>query len=1554
MRDRPWDVALLQETRQRERCDAKAEARERGWMVVAGPQSPEDGKDLVWIVIKRGAATKMKLTLGERAVGVVWSAGGPAAFRLYTVYGEVAADKAATEHTAELVRACLADAEGHGQCPALIAGDMNVTISKLGCAAELAVSGWADLGTAATCATGASREPRRIDLLLANRQLQVRAGPPATDWTTGLAAHAVQTFRIDTGRAPMLRMWQPARFPLIDPIRTKEEAWAEMEAAMPPEADDADTPEAAYARLNDAVRLFHRVRYGLEAEEACQPGREIWGHREPRQHNGSAETAAVGRKGRRYRRLAELRKMWPIVGPLSLNGHHIREALIRAELPGGKWQEALGAATTRAAIDILLAEAEKAYEAARVVGYTERKRRWTRWCEEMIQTQPGRVWRWVREGTRQVQLPPVVHDPQDTRGHEEKHIAAIDDWWWELWRAAQQPEWEAAAEHLGTYADFSAFPTRTPWTRSRVQAIVAKTANKAPGADGVIAKHVKEWPPAVLDLMAQLYERVEEAGAWPEDMRRSMVAMLPKKGTGSVDDMRPITLLSVVYRIWGRAHSAQMRAWLRNNAVQRPTEQVGADSQACELAWSLAWGRYTGAAVSGLAIDWSKCYDHVSLELLPQVANAAGVPAWLWKPVHAMYTAPRAIVVAGALGRTAEPTHGITAGCPLAGDWLALIAHMLVRALAAQGPAVKPRPYVDDLTTSVEGDENAAELVNNSWKIVGDFGKVFKWTTAFTKCARFSTSAKVREQLAAVPGPPVRSVFADLGVAQHTTGRKDLELADSRELKALGKLDRMQAVRLDFTWRCRMVGGSGLPTALYGVEASPICDDRLQALCRAAFEAVWKSGRRAAREVVLSILAPWRTDPLAVATVQPIRQLQKLVRSDMLCINRVDQLVAQGDTVGPVAALRDALRRGHIEYHEGGSLQVGDRRFSLQDTPPKQLTLEIVEHHRGVQMAALAKRRPPFSGMGAGADLHRTLRPYRVGRRKPAREACLRLLQAGGAITQQLAADKFGGGSPLCPYCGLEPEDLAHRCHRCPRWHHIRQAELGELTLTEVLGRIPDVTALTGLVPKDPELVEWQRAAENAASWPDPIDLPDRCWSDGSAIEGADPLTSRAGWAVCARVDGTLRVVGAGRVPGRQTSGRAELCALVWVSRCGGSPTMVTDNRGVIQGAARCNPSPPKDLLDGRNGDLWRLVAKHVDTAWIKSHLELADARARGFSDEDHAGNALADEEAGKQAAAGALDTQTLEERRTQSEAIFVYQHMIAAIQAASMDTTHARRHRKRGPRKNILRLARRRPPKISRWDAAPGGGPCPEYLHQLRVAAGPTPQPIVDAMGRSRAPSHWILACERCGRNARTPRGWAALTRTLCYADDHAQGHYTGQERHSFQRMEGGCRCSRCGLCGPRARSAAMSRARCPMPAVFSADGTEQRAAEPWRSFHYGLRAAWAEWARGAYVGEALAEPPVRSGPAAAATAGRELRLRWTPHWIVKAGSREVCVRCGVGPLKTAGRQLGGWPCPAVKPLRAAARVAVQSAEFQQALLEAPALWRDKVRRDCGALDRG
>ena len=72
--------------------------------------------------------------------------------------------------------------------------------------------------------------------------------------------------------------------------------------------------------------------------------------------------------------------------------------------------------------------------------------------------------------------------------------------------------------------------------------------------------------------------------------------------------------------------------------------------------------------MAGLAVDWSKCYDNLLLDILTLVAERAGIPPALSKPMIAAYRQPRAVLLQGAVGTEKRPDAGLPKGHRLASD----------------------------------------------------------------------------------------------------------------------------------------------------------------------------------------------------------------------------------------------------------------------------------------------------------------------------------------------------------------------------------------------------------------------------------------------------------------------------------------------------------------------------------------------------------------------------------------------------------------------------------------------------------------------------------------------------------------------------------------------------------------------------------------------------------------------------------------------------------------------------------------------------------------------
>ena len=112
--------------------------------------------------------------------------------------------------------------------------------------------------------------------------------------------------------------------------------------------------------------------------------------------------------------------------------------------------------------------------------------------------------------------------------------------------------------------------------------------------------------------IAAFLNRLDEIGCWPEQLRQTLIKLIPKPKGGK----RPIGLLTALVRLWERMRIREVRAWKAaafrdyNWAPRRRSAQdaVWRQSVHCEAA---AWRKHD--AIADL-YDLEKAYERVPLE----------------------------------------------------------------------------------------------------------------------------------------------------------------------------------------------------------------------------------------------------------------------------------------------------------------------------------------------------------------------------------------------------------------------------------------------------------------------------------------------------------------------------------------------------------------------------------------------------------------------------------------------------------------------------------------------------------------------------------------------------------------------------------------------------------------------------------------------------------------------------------------------------------------------------------------------------------------------------
>ena len=1133
-------------------------------------------------------------------------------------------------------------------------------------------------------------------------------------------------------------------------------------------------------------------------------------------------------------------------------------------------------------------------------------------------------------------------------------LERLDSYWWSLW-GARQPSVSDMLRWTRHLARLTPYPAPRPITVAQLRRVLRKWAKrKAAGPDGWRPDELKDLPDEALATLCELYAVVEATGEWPTKLSSNLVAMLSKNGTADPSDRRPIVLLSAVYRLWAAARAAEMRTWLVSNKALQTGPAASAATQAADLALLLQQARTTGWQIDGLAVDWSKCYDRLPLPVLSALAEAAGIPPAVASPMLAAYGFPRRLVADSMAGALHSPSCGLTPGCPAATHWLALLMFCWAQELLLHEPTVVHREYVDDLTAHrLHNDPtDATARVLSLIRITESLAQDTRLRLNVDKSRCFSTHLPTR---AALQGSSVQAAshFVDLGVDQHVSSKPANFKRRQRAQEMSQRCARIYLIPAPLHWRGNLTQASATSLGCYAPEANPIPLTLLRQMRHDAFVAAWRNTYRCAPEVAFGFFLHWRADPLAIAAVTPLVYLRSALARGVLTrdalLHTWDYCVDK--LVGPIPAARQAFRIADLQGTLSGCTNRHGATVDLLTAPPAAAKSFILSAFRDAEVRRLAARRSPYASLHDGLDGWATTQFVRSKSWKEPAKATLRTVIAGGAIPQAVAA-KWSPDGPTCPFCRLAPEDNLHRYWLCPRWARLRLRTLPDTPLTYVMRSLPRISLTHGILPLDPELERLRRAAEKAGQLPPPLHIACPVWTDGSACHPRDAALRRAAWAACWwSADGTLHYRQA-QTQGAQTVGRAELSAACWAYQCNPAiPALYIDNRYVVDGISSIIQGQPGNLLDGPDDDLWMtLQAANPVTfpTWTPAHKSPEWYTEHGLPYVQWLGNQYADDLARAAAQAIAPPNVVVAARRRTLSALTAAQRVITAVQGAVLDSKRAtpcgfraRAKRQRNVRTRLLR--RLRP---SRKGPAPARGPVLPIddtavspgIHALVPASGPLGPPGTAATKRGNVV--WPAACTNCHATASCTAAWSRLARTPCPSSLPA-GCIMQMRPHDLLRDDNAWRCGRCGLAVRSAHRARMAGRRCPVPALFCADGSEQMSARPAARRCVFTAKAWlhSQLGRAAHgLCPVPGVPPDTPQP-------MPLALRWVPHRLASAGRLTLCLRCGRGNTMRQPHRLAAESCPGFSVRAARVTQALLAGAFDTFLATAPPATVDAAR---------
>ena len=350
-------------------------------------------------------------------------------------------------------------------------------------------------------------------------------------------------------------------------------------------------------------------------------------------------------------------------------------------------------------------------------------------------------------------------------------------------------------------------------TAGNMAKAAAAKAGSTAGIDGWSGDEVSTWPEAAWAAFATLALRWFKRGRFPQVWSQSRQIHLPKEephlaaGAMRADQMRPITVLSILWRIIGSCV-------VSHQSVQTWCSEIVHESQAGGLrSRHLFHGLATiaepfqdGHAVG--ALDYQKCFDYVAPSVACDILAEAGLPKDLVQALRVIWDQTRFIE----LGDSVLPEGVRVSESMPQGDAISPLAlHVLLSAPSRAvgehfGADYRQSVFLDDRVIACQPHRMPEAL--EQWE---QWSRDLGLHENRRKQAFVCKSVAGRQTLRDVGlGPWVRDSIRVLGVDLQVEPDADTPVADARAQEALARGSKLvnRAVPLTVRrelWRTRIV-----------------------------------------------------------------------------------------------------------------------------------------------------------------------------------------------------------------------------------------------------------------------------------------------------------------------------------------------------------------------------------------------------------------------------------------------------------------------------------------------------------------------------------------------------------------------------------------------------------------------------------------------------------------------------------------------------------------------------------------------------------------------------
>ena len=843
-----------------------------------------------------------------------------------------------------------------------------------------------------------------------------------------------------------------------------------------------------------------------------------------------------------------------------------------------------------------------------------------------------------------VVLDPDTHLSQPQTTARPTDVAAqLDDHWRQYWdrdKHVPPATWDilnGLINNLPSHATITddLFDLKT-W-KNAIHALKSKTAR---GCCAWAADELKQLQDNCVTSLIQAFQFLGHAGMPKHLMAARTVPLLKKPEAMSPKDTRPITILSLLYRLWGRVMTQvvlskwnqffppAVTGFLPGRSAIMPMYKLQLHLERAHQDATQQW--------SGLTLDIRKCFNSLPVSPVPTLLQKLGVPTLIiefWANSHSNIN--RCWQVANQIFATGPQSTGVPEGDSM--SVLIMLAYNYMWTIAIPASRTLANAYADNWSYATPDVTQHIQILQPILALVDAMHLEIDWEKTWVWVTHPDLKTQLQDLLQHLLPAGIQVDCAlharDLGFILHYRRKQFRKPQKDRHAKALRTLRKLQRSPLDRNTKA-LIAQTAIVKSLYGGHTHVTGEHFFRELRTEVARALVGPHQNVNSFLACMTLSKMVMDP----ELYLIRQALRFAREYLLYATPDEATLFlefaalrqhnAKKVTGPCGALAIYLEKLDWKLTQDGSLLVSAFYTLHLLHTPWQVLWNALEHS---WMTHLSLQLTSRKGYGAIPVIDRKATLAMFSSIPEPQQKTAAYAITGGFMLQHQKSKFDDGQSDLCSYCEIELDDHEHRVLRCTTTEPIRA---NYASTCEYLAEHDPIHVICPVMFVDPA---WELHRQIWTQMPEPmLTLPHEAYHGPIFTDGSCQFPENvryrfaANAAVCFRHDAPpdhelrllspddlltkgFHVIACSMLQGPQSIARAELQIVVKLIEAKVPGPIITDSQYVLLTQALVHSTLDVRTLHMRpNSDLlfrWH-VMYHVhavcpDVQKVKSHMPL-------------------------------------------------------------------------------------------------------------------------------------------------------------------------------------------------------------------------------------------------------------------------------------------------------------------------------------------------------------